>query len=244
MKQEIIVLSGDPFVVEIARSVTGEGFAEIFEADNGLESACADAVIRKADALLFAGTEEDVKLAKRIFGSFGQAPTVFVLAENDEELAHLHELGSSVCIPLSRRSDAAGSARFIVTNLKIIAERRMESERKALSVYVTNLLMKGRINAGHSGFSLLRDAIVYCVENRSCTAALGKEVYREIARNNSMTPASVERNIRTSIDRCWKLDPEHFCAGFFGSPSTALREKPTAKEFISTLAERVALEFG
>ena len=90
-------------------------------------------------------------------------------------------------------------------------------------------------------FHQLRDAVIYCVENRSFTA-LGKEVDREIALRYNTTAAAVERNIRTIIDRCWEASPEIFCANFFGIPCTSIRQKPTVKEFISTISERTLLE--
>ena len=90
-------------------------------------------------------------------------------------------------------------------------------------------------------FRLLRDAIIYCVENRSLNA-LGKEVYQKIAHTYNTTVTAVERNIRTIIDRCWESSPERFFANFFGIPCTSIRQKPTAKEFISTVSERILLE--
>ena len=244
MKRKIIVLKGDHGVAEIERIISREGDFEAVSVKDGIENACAETVLQKADAVLFAGSAEDVVSAKRILDSFGASPAVFVLAESDEELERLNSFDRSVCVPLSGRTDAAGLARFIIANLKIRTASVIESERKALRAYVTNLLMNGSINTSHNGFGLLRDAIVYCVEVRNSSAALGKEVYREIAKANRMTPVTVERNIRTTIERGWKTNPEKFCAGFFGSPCTTMRQKPTAKEFISTVAERVALELG
>ena len=124
MKQKIVIISQDGYVAETAGIMAENGTAEIIDARGGLENACAETVMSKADALMFEGNISDVELAK----------------------------------------------------------------------------------------------------------------------SYSITAAAVERNIRTTIERCRELNPENFCAGFFGSPCTAMRQRPTAKEFISTVAEKISLE--
>ena len=241
MKQKIVIMSESSYISETAAVIAGNGGAEVISAGGGLENACAETVMRKADALLFEGDVSDAELSERIFASFGVSPAVFVFAENDRILSRLKARENTLCVPLGKSADAMESARFVITNLMIRTASSIETERKALSAYVTRVLMNGNIKPSYFGFRLLRDAIVYCVEKHS-SAALGKEVYQQIARNYSTTPTAVERNIRTTIERCWEVSPEDFCAGFFGSPCTAIRQRPTAKEFISTVAEKISLD--
>ena len=243
MKQKIVIISQDGYVAETAGIMAGNGTAEIIDARGGLENACAETVMSKADALMFEGNISDAELAERIFESLGVSPAVFVFAGDDRMLSQLKRRSSALCIPLGKSSDASESARFVTANLMIRTAGHIRAEHRTLNAYVSRVLMDGSIKPSYFGFRLLRDAIVYCVEKRS-SAALGKEVYGELAKSYSTTAAAVERNIRTTIERCWELNPEDFCAGFFGSPCTAMRQRPTAKEFISTVAEKISLEMG
>ena len=240
MKTTIVTLSDSDYIKELSGIIAENKDFEMLPVTGGVENACAEAAVRKADALLFEGTVADAELVKRIFDSFGLSPAIFVAAE-EYELKQLQTREEIVCIPLGKGSDVRESARFVITNLKILSDRLVNNHRRSLSNYVTRILIGGNIKPSYYGFRLLRDAITYCVENRSFTA-LGKEVYQEIARRYNTTATAVERNIRTIIDRCWEASPENFCANFFGIPCTSIRQKPTAKEFISTVSERMLLE--
>ena len=238
MKTTIVTLSDSDYIKELSGIIAENKDFEMLPVTGGVENACAEAAVRKADALLFEGTVADAELVKRIFDSFGLSPAIFVAAKG-LEMEKL--LGEPSCILLEKDSDIRESARFVITNLKILSDRLVNNHRRSLSNYVTRILIGGNIKPSYYGFRLLRDAITYCVENRSFTA-LGKEVYQEIARRYNTTATAVERNIRTIIDRCWETSPENFCANFFGIPCTSIRQKPTAKEFISTVSERMLLE--
>ena len=240
MKTTIVTLSDSNYIEKLTGIIAENKEIEIINITGGIENACAEAAVRKADALLFEGAAADAELVKRIFDSFGLSPAIFVAAE-EYELKQLQTREEIVCIPLGKGSDVRESARFVIANLKIRSDRLVNNHRRSLSNYVTRILINGNIKPSYYGFRLLRDAIIYCVENRSLNA-LGKEVYQKIAHAYNTTATAVERNIRTIIDRCWKSSPERFCANFFGIPCTSIRQKPAAKEFISTVSERLLLE--
>ena len=240
MKTTIVTLSDSNYIEKLTGIIAENKEIEIINISGGIENACAEVAVRKADALLFEGTAADAELVKRILDSFDLSPAIFVATEGVELEKH-QSLGDMSCIPLGKNSNIRESARFVIANLKIRSDRLVATHRRSLSNYVTRILINGNIKPSYYGFRLLRDAIIYCVENRSFTA-LEKEVYCEIAHTYNTTATAVERNIRTIIDRCWESSPERFCVNFFGIPCKSIRQKPTAKEFISTISERILLE--
>lgn len=89
------------------------------------------------------------------------------------------------------------------------------------------------------GYRFCVDAIIIAVNRRECTEDLTKVIYPQVAKIHRTTSASVERCIRTavekSIDRC---DCETY-SELFGNSYYAYGWRPTNKEFIATLAEYV-----
>ena len=57
----------------------------------------------------------------------------------------------------------------------------------------------------YKGYSYLEDAIQLCREHSEYLTQITKVVYPELAKKYHVTPWSVERNIRTIIDKSWQM---------------------------------------
>ena len=64
----------------------------------------------------------------------------------------------------------------------------------------------------YKGYSYLEDAIQLCREHSEYLTQITKVVYPELAKKYHVTPWSVERNIRTIIDKSWQMD-RRLCEG-------------------------------
>lgn len=242
MKQNVVIFGKSRFIEEIAGIISSKGEFLITRLDDSLESAIAETVTKKSDSLIFEGDTGDVRLVERFFDISEAEPALFAVIADDDELSVLKSYLDKKCTFLGMSADPNETARLIMTNLMVRKAIKEENDRRELNAYVAKVLIKGSIRPSYYGFRPLRDAIVYYIENRDRPAALGKCVYAELAKNSGTTAVAIERNIRTTIERCWNESAENFCYNFFGCPATFFRSKPTAKEFISTLAEQIALE--
>lgn len=66
-------------------------------------------------------------------------------------------------------------------------------------------------------------------------------LYPLVARRHGMTPAAVERSLRTLVESTWSSGSLAALERFFGSSVDPERGKPTNKEFLFRLQERLTL---
>lgn len=63
-----------------------------------------------------------------------------------------------------------------------------------------------RITSNYKGYLLIIDAIKIYTENNYECLKITKDIYPTLATKYDMSLSSVERNIRTVIETCWKND--------------------------------------
>lgn len=89
----------------------------------------------------------------------------------------------------------------------------------------------------YAGYKYLKEAIYIGVEDQTAVEAPTKEIYPTVASRFHVTASSVERNIRTVINRAWT-------EGGFGDrcpiKNLNLGRKPTTSEFIALVADYIA----
>lgn len=94
---------------------------------------------------------------------------------------------------------------------------------------IFNTLIKIGVNPKYKGFRYIADAVELCIKDPSVIYnGITKVLYRELAKMYSISPYSVERDIRTAID--W-IDFTDFQNIVFGS--TYIKDHYTNKEFIT-----------
>lgn len=97
---------------------------------------------------------------------------------------------------------------------------------------VIDLLLRLGATPNYTGFSYLVKAILLCIEEESRLLSITKILYPETAKYFSVSPFTVERDIRTLINVMWKqnrilLDK---IAGY------KLSRKPTVGQFLSIIS--------
>ena len=87
----------------------------------------------------------------------------------------------------------------------------------------------------YKGFQYAAYAIQLAVEDESRLEAITKEIYEETAEHFGCNGAAVERNIRTVVERAWKINSRLLreIAGY------NLDHIPTASEFIEIMATHI-----
>lgn len=118
---------------------------------------------------------------------------------------------------------------------KIPKERTLENE-------VTRLLRKLGIPANLKGYKYIREAVIITVRDETIWNTTTKELYIKIAHKFVSTPMSVERAIRHAIEIGLQRGNFQEFEKIFSYTMDAGKGKPTNKEFIIMLADKMRLE--
>lgn len=100
---------------------------------------------------------------------------------------------------------------------------------------VKEILTKLGVIMCYRGFECAEFSVELAVEDESRLGAVTKEIYMPTADNIGCNWKAVECNLRTVVNRAWKLNPElmRTLAGY------RLEKKPTVAEFITIVANHV-----
>ena len=90
-----------------------------------------------------------------------------------------------------------------------------------------------------SGYVFLKSAIDYCVEHYGTIIGLTTIVYPYVAHKHSSERRRVERNVRHAIEYAWDYGDIETQHKLFGYTVNDLKGRPTNKEFIALITDRV-----
>lgn len=205
----------------------------------------------KPDLLLLGAAMEGgdgIELLRKIRGcSEGRNTAVIVITPviNDKVVALYRNLDAAFVLH-SRATVRAAFSRIVSLTMHDEAGRKLlrqlfieERELQAKNITTAYIRAMG-LQANLAGYNQVREAILYCVRIGSCHVNLSKDVYVEVARKTKATPKQAERNIRTVIDVAWsnpKFAERH--EKYFGNTISAASGRPTNKEFITIIADKV-----
>ena len=85
------------------------------------------------------------------------------------------------------------------------------------------------------------EVVALCAAHPVLMDDLRHRLYPLVARRHAMTPAAVERSLRLAVESTWSRGDLAKLERFFGHSVDPERGKPTNKEFLARLQERMAL---
>lgn len=97
---------------------------------------------------------------------------------------------------------------------------------------IEDLLMSLGITRNYRGYRRTALAIQLAMEREERLEAVTKEIYWEVARLCDCTWTAVERNIRTVVQRAWRVNPARLAE----MARYPLEKPPTASQFIALTA--------
>ena len=97
---------------------------------------------------------------------------------------------------------------------------------------IEDLLMSLGITRNYRGYRRTALAIQLAMEREERLEAVTKEIYWEVARLCGCTWTAVERNIRTVVQRAWRVNPARLAE----MARYPLEKPPTASQFIALTA--------
>ena len=106
----------------------------------------------------------------------------------------------------------------------------------------TKQLRKMGIPPHISGYHYLREAIILAVEDFNRINTMMNSIYKPIAYKNESTIARVERSMRHAIEVACDRCRVPVLEDLFGNIVDRNKDKPSNREFIALLADRVMLE--
>ncbi len=109
--------------------------------------------------------------------------------------------------------------------------------RKRAEKAVSKVLLYMGFQANLKGYRYSVESILLIAENPELAYSFNNRLYPLVAEKHSVTPLSVERALRTSIESAYDRNYRKF-EEFFGYPL----QKPVNTEFISFCAEKIRLE--
>lgn len=100
---------------------------------------------------------------------------------------------------------------------------------------IQEILRELGIGMTYRGYQRTAIAIALALEDESRLTAVTKEIYARTGTQTDCQWTAVERNIRTVIQRAWKVNPQRLTQ-MAGYPLTA---PPTASEFIEIITNHI-----
>lgn len=112
---------------------------------------------------------------------------------------------------------------------------------KSADEQITNLFLTLGIPAHIKGYVYLRTAVHMVLENRDILNRITKELYPGVAQRFDTSASKVERAMRHAIEVAWSRGRLDTVNKMYGYKVFDALDKPTNGEFISCVAEKIAL---
>ena len=116
-----------------------------------------------------------------------------------------------------------------------------ESGRNLESM-VTAIIHEVGVPAHIKGYQYLREAILIAVDDMDVINAVTKVLYPEVAKRFNTTASRVERAIRHAIEVAWDRGDLETLQKYFGYTVSNVKGKPTNREFIALIADKLQLQ--
>lgn len=105
--------------------------------------------------------------------------------------------------------------------------------------HISDILNRLCVTPNYNGYMYLREAIKMAVCEPINSRGFSTKIYPKIAEEFGVSPASVERNIRTAIIKSWERTTASIKAEMFGLFTANTQWRPTNSEFILIIADLI-----
>ena len=129
-----------------------------------------------------------------------------------------------------------------IESVMLLSNKICNEEELDLKSIISKKLHQLGMPAHIKGYTYTRECI-YKILTSDITYKITKDLYPIIAKEYDTTSSRVERAIRHSIEVCWNRGDYEVMDSIFGNSVDFERSKPTNLEFISSVADDIALEY-
>ena len=106
---------------------------------------------------------------------------------------------------------------------------------------ISDLIQYIGIPAHVKGYYYIREAVYISLREEKSLGNFSKKIYPKIAEKYNTTSICVERNIRHAIESAWNKGNLKVLDTMFGYTINAAKGKPTNREFIAMLVDRIRI---
>ena len=226
--QEALTAEGDIQVV----GTTGEGSRVIpLLRETGAEVLVMDLVLYGMDGLDLLqtiNTQEARKPGILVYSSFVAGGVA----------AKSAELGADYFLAKPNQSQAVIERIRLLRNSSTVTPKAYQN----LETLITSIIHEIGVPAHIKGYQYLREAILIAVDDMDVINAVTKVLYPEVAKRYGTTASRVERAIRHAIEVAWDRGDLETLQKYFGYTVSNAKGKPTNREFIAMIADRLQLQ--
>ena len=133
------------------------------------------------------------------------------------------------------------SAEYMIEIIERITGEAGCSFEDVLEQSVCETLHMLGVPAHMKGYNLLRQGIIMTVQNPDAITLITKRMYPHLAKINNSTANRVERAMRHAISTAWDNGNRDAICDYFGYAVNNISGKPTNREFIAIVSERIRL---
>lgn len=123
------------------------------------------------------------------------------------------------------------------TKKKIETSQSKNSYEKNIYNQISEILKNLCVTPNYNGYTYLREAIKISLNEPINSRVLSTHIYPLVAEKFKVTTSSVERNIRTAINKSWERAADEIKSELFGLFSVNKQWKPTNSEYILIIAD-------
>ena len=129
------------------------------------------------------------------------------------------------------------------TNTISSSSKTLDLYHNNIQIAITKVLHELGVPSHIKGYTYIRESIVELLFHPDMVGAITKELYPKIADEFNTTVSRVERSIRHAIEISWNRGNWDYMQEIFGYSVDIDRAKPTNSEFITTVADKLRLEY-
>lgn len=229
----IIVTFSNRFTKELNIGLKEMGF-EIFNASLEMMHQFLESALERVRIIILSNDKEAV-IYRSVLELAGCDPFIVVISEEESD----NIINGMNIIHLSGNENPRHIASMFAKMVSIQDYNRQKQLEIKLENHISELLKNGNVSPDSLGFYYLKDAMLIYLDTAIKDYNLKDNVYAQIAKKHSATYASIERNIRCTIERSWEDSSDEFRKKYFGTLGIKKLKIPSPKEYIMTIAEHI-----
>ncbi|MGN1114777.1 MAG: sporulation initiation factor Spo0A C-terminal domain-containing protein [Oscillospiraceae bacterium] len=240
---KILVCGKDSTSGYLSQQLKLQDFNVVNVSANPLDIICESYRSMPSAVIFSSVVEQPVKLIDHLKG-ISSSPKVFVI-KSQKEIFNNSELEEKCDGCFDQPLDIEKISQTLQSKISnsLTEDNGNEETYKVLYNYISQLLNELCVTANYNGYLYLREAIKIVSAHPVSARGFSTKIYPHIADKFNVKTTSVERNIRTAINRSWDKAQKETKVNTFGVFAANDKWRPTNSEYILILADMVSRKF-
>lgn len=242
--KKILVCGNDSTAQYLSNQLNNVGYSSINIASNPLDIAFESLRCKPISIFVNSTIEQPIKLIENLRKE-EESPLIFVVKSQKD------------LIPNKKLEEIADGFFYQPLDINLIIEElnKKSNEKNKISVsketysiklhnHISDILNALCVTPNYNGYTYLREAIKIALNEPISSRSFSTKIYPKIAKDFSVSVASIERNIRTAINKSWERASASIKTEMFGLFAANEKWKPTNSEYILIISDMINRDFG